>query len=108
MILAAGFPIESDAFKTLVELGWEESLRALVDELLRVAGSVEPRPLFISADLGLRAAEKLELTMGKAAEVETSLGAGRRFAEEHESRLEVAFGPWGDGWRPGGLEDVLR
>src|SRR6266581_2882653 len=69
VILEAGFQIESDAFKTLVELGREESLRPLVDELLRVAGSVEPRPLFISTDLVLRAAEKLELTMGKAADV---------------------------------------
>ena len=108
VILEAGFQIESDAFKTLVELGREESLRPLVDELLRVAGSVEPRPLFISADLVLRAAEKLELTMGKAAEVETSLGAGRRFAEEHESRLEVVFDPSGKLGTAGVFDDFLR
>jgi len=108
VILEAGFQIESDAFKTLVELGREESLRPLVDELLKVAGSVEPRPLFISADLVLRAAEKLELTTGKAAEVETSLGAGRRFAEEHESRLEVVFDPSGKLGTTGVFDDFLR
>ncbi|TMI47909.1 hypothetical protein E6H22_05445, partial [Candidatus Bathyarchaeota archaeon] len=108
VILEAGFQIESDAFKTLVELGREESLRPLVDELLRVAGSVEPRPLFISADLVLRAAEKLELASNKAAEVETSLGAGRRFAEEHESRLEVVFDPSGKLGTAGVFDDFLR
>src|SRR5207247_5742089 len=84
VILEAGFQIESDAFKTLVELGREESLRLLVDELLKGAGSVEPRPLFITADLVLRAAEKLELTSNKAAEVETSLSAECSLAQEPE------------------------
>ncbi len=108
VILEAGFQIESDAFKTLVELGREDSLRPLVDELLKVAGSVEPRPLFISSDLVLKAAEKLELAGNKPREVGTSLGAERRFAEEHDSRLEVVFDPTGKLGTMGVFDDFLR
>jgi DNA polymerase II small subunit len=108
VILEAGFQIESDAFKTLVELGRPETLRPLVDEVLKVAGSVEPRPLFISSDLVLKAAEKLELTGIRQAEAGTSLGAERRFAEEHEARLEVVFDPTGKLGTTGVFDDFLH
>ncbi len=108
VILEAGFQIESDAFKKLAELGHEDSLRPLVDEVLRVAGSVEPRPLFISADLVLKAAEQLDMTTNKPVEVATSLGAERRFAEEHESRLEVVFDPTGKLGTAGVFDDFLH
>jgi DNA polymerase II small subunit len=108
VILEAGFQIESDAFKTLVELGHAETLRPLIDEVLKVAGSVEPRPLFISSDLVLKAAEKLELARNKQPETGTSLGGERRFAEEHEARLEVVFDPTGKLGTRGVFDDFLR
>ncbi len=108
VILEAGFQIESDAFKTLVELGRDESLRPLVDEVLKVAGSVEPRPLFISADLVLKAAEQLELGPSRQVKAETSLGAERGFSEEHESRLEVVFDPTGKLGTAGVFDDFLK
>ncbi len=108
VILEAGFQIESDAFKTLVELGRDESLRPLVDEVLKVAGSVEPRPLFISADLVLKAAEQLELGPGRQVKAETSLGAERGFSQEHESRLEVVFDPTGKLGTAGVFDDFLK
>src|SRR2546430_10300897 len=36
-ILEAGFQMESEAFKTLVEKGREDSLKPLVDEVLKMA-----------------------------------------------------------------------
>lgn len=108
VILEAGFQIESNAFKTLVELGSKDSLKPLVDEVLKVAGSVEPRPLFISADLVLKAAELLELSAVRPAEVETSLGAERSFAEEHESRIEIVSDPTGKLGTAGVFDDFLR
>lgn len=107
-ILEAGFQIESDAFKRLVEFGREQSLKPLIDELLKVAVSVDPRPLFISSDLVLKAAEKLDLTSGNRPHVEESLGAERRFAEEYESRVEVVFDPTGKLGTPGVFDDFLR
>src|SRR5437667_3573174 len=89
-ILEAGFQMESEAFKTLVEKGREDSLKPLVDEVLKMASLAQPRPLFISADLVLRAAEQLDLAAGPVVPVE-GLGHGRRFAEDRESRLEVVF-----------------
>src|SRR5437764_6789107 len=62
----------------------------------------------MSSDLVVRAAGELELTRGKAGEVETSVGAGRRFAEEHESRLEVVFDPSGKLGTAGVFDDFLR
>ncbi len=108
VILEAGFQIESDAFKTLVELGRDGSLKPLVDEVLKVAGSVEPRPLFISADLVLKAAEQLELGSSRQPKIETSLGAERVFSEEHESRLEVVFDPTGKLGTTGVFDDFLK
>jgi DNA polymerase II small subunit len=108
VILEAGFQIESDAFKTLVELGREETLKPLVDEVLKMAGTVDPRPLFISADLVLKAAEQLDLPASKPVEVGTSLGASRRFSEEYESRLEVVSDPTGKLGTPGVFDDFLH
>src|SRR5215472_889735 len=109
-ILEAGFQIESDAFKRLVELGQQESLRPLVDELLKVAGSVDPRPLFISADLVLKAAEQLDLGVGtrETGRVEEGMGHGRRFAEEVGSRVEVIVDPTGKLGTEGVFDDFLR
>src|SRR5260370_7202715 len=94
-ILEAGFQMESEAFKTLVEKGREDSLRPLVDEVLKMASSAQPRPLFISADLVLKAAQQLDLAAGLTVPLEEGLGHGRRFAEDRESRLEVVFNPTG-------------
>jgi len=43
-ILEAGFQMESDAFKALMEISAAGKLDPLVKEVLRVAGTVEPRP----------------------------------------------------------------
>src|SRR5213080_4485344 len=75
-ILEAGFQMESEAFKTLVEKGREDSLKPLVDEVLKMASLAQPRPLFISADLVLKAAEQLDLAAGLTVPVEEGLGHG--------------------------------
>src|SRR5438132_1337156 len=106
-ILEAGFQMESEAFKTLVEKGREDSLKPLVDEVLKMASLAQPRPLFISADLVLKAAEQLDLAAGPVVPVE-GLGHGRRFAEDQESRLEVVFDPTGKLGTTGALDDFLR
>src|SRR6059058_457057 len=106
-ILEAGFQMEPEAFKTLVEKGREDSLKPLVDEVLKMASLAQPRPLFISADLVLRAAEQLDLTAGPVVPVE-GLGHGRRFAEDRESKLEVVFDPTGKLGTTGALDDFLR
>src|SRR5207247_4484716 len=106
-ILEAGLQMESEAFKTLVEKGREDSLKPLVDEVLKMASLAQPRPLFISADLVLRAAEQLDLAAGPVVPVE-GLGHGRRFAEDRESRLEVVFDLIGKLGTTGALDDFLR
>src|SRR5881296_4109636 len=106
-ILEAGFQMESEAFKTLVEKGREDSLKPLVDEVLKMASSIQPRPLFISADLVLKAAEQLDLGTVPAVPVE-GLGHGRRFAEDRESKLEVVFDPTGKLGTTGAFDDFLR
>jgi DNA polymerase II small subunit len=106
-ILEAGFQMESEAFKTLVEKGREDSLRPLVDEVLKMASSAQPRPLFISADLVLKAAEHLDLSASPATLVE-GLGHGQRFAEDRESKLEVVFDPTGKLGTTGAFDDFLR
>jgi len=107
-ILEAGFQMESEAFKTLVEKGREDSLKPLVDEVLKMASLAQPRPLFISADLVLKAAEQLDLATGSTVPVQEGLGHGRRFAEERESRLEVVFDPTGKLGTTGAFDDFLR
>src|SRR2546427_10619955 len=106
-ILEAGFQMESEAFKTLVEKGRDESLSPLVDEVLKMASLAQPRPLFISADLVLKAAEHLDLSAAPATLVE-GVGNGRRVAEDRESRLEVGFDPNGELGTEGGLDGVCR
>ncbi len=105
-ILEAGFQVETEAFKALVEFGGDETLSLLVDELLRLAAATEPRPLSISRDLVLKAAEQLDLA-GKTV-VETGLGRGRRFAEELESRLDVISDPTGKLGTTGAFDDFLH
>src|SRR5207302_8867338 len=95
-ILEAGFQMESEAFKTLVEKGREDSLKPLVDEVLKMASLADPRHLFISADLVLKAADHLDLAAGPTIPCQEGLGHGRRFAEEHESRLVVDSDPTGE------------
>jgi len=70
-ILEAGFQMESDAFKALMEVSSAGRLDPLVKEVLRVAGTVEPRPASISRDLVLRAAEHLDIS-GKNMETDQS------------------------------------
>ncbi len=107
-ILEAGFQMESDAFKALMEVGSAGQLDPLVREVLRVAGTVEPRPSSISRDLVLRAAEQLDLS-GKGVETEhAGLGHARRFAEELESRLEVVSDPTGKLGTTGAFDDFLH
>src|SRR5216684_8322454 len=88
-ILEAGFQMESDAFKALMEISNAGHLDPLVKEVLRVAGTVEPRPASISRDLVLKAAEHLDIS-GKNMETENAgLGHRRRVAEDLDSQLEV-------------------
>src|SRR6266487_2804675 len=96
-ILEAGFQMESEAFKTLVEKGREDSLKPLVDEVLKMASLAQPRPLFISADLVLKAAEQLDLAAGPVVPVE---GLGRSLTLWLEGRMEEVdlFAWW---WRNG-------
>lgn len=105
-ILEAGFQVESDAFKVLVEIGKEDKLVSLVEEVLRVAGTMDPRPVSISRDLVLKAATRLDVA--KEPVVETGIGRGRRFAEDVEARLEVVSDPSGKLGTTGGFDDFLK
>src|SRR2546427_12625286 len=106
-ILEAGFQMESEAFKTLVEKGRDESLRPLVDEVLKMASLAQPRPLFISAELVLRAAEHLDLSAGPATPA-GRMGHGPRVAEDRETELERVFDPTGELGTERAIEDFLR
>src|SRR2546422_7015601 len=102
-ILEAGFQMESEAFKTLVEKGREDSLRPLVDEVLKMASSAQPRPLFISADLVLKAAEQLDLTVGLTVPVQEGLDTGEdlpRIGSQDLKWFSTQLGNWE---RPGSL-----
>src|SRR2546430_16273163 len=87
-ILEAGFQMESDAFKTLMEISSAGRLDPPVREGLRVAGTVEPRPSSISKDLVLKAAEQLDLSNKFTEAQQSGLWPARRFAEELE-RLQA-------------------
>src|SRR2546425_9517618 len=107
-ILEAGFQMESDGFKALMEISATSQLDSLVKEVLRVAGTVEPRPASISRDLVLRAAEHLDIS-GKDMETEhAGLGHRRRFAEDLESQLEVVSDPTGKLGTTGAFDDFLH
>ncbi len=105
-ILEAGFQVETEAFKTLVKLGGDESLSPLVNEVLRLASASDPRPLAVNRDLVLKAAEQLDLAVGGL--VETGLGKGWRFAEEVESKLEIVSDPTGKLGTTGAFDDFLH
>ncbi len=105
-ILEAGFQMESDAFKALIEFGKEDRLNTLVEEVLRVAGAMEPRPTFINRELVFKVAEQLELV--EAPVMETGLGRGRRFAEDVDARLQVVSDPTGKLGTTGAFDDFLK
>jgi DNA polymerase II small subunit len=107
-ILEAGFQMESDAFKALTEIGAPGHLDPLVKEVLRVAGTVEPRPASISRDLVLRAAERLDSSEKNTAPDHSGVDHSRRFAEDLESRLEVVSDPTGKLGTTGSFDDFLR
>jgi DNA polymerase II small subunit len=107
-ILEAGFQMESDAFKALTEISAPGHLDPLVKEVLRVAGTVEPRPASISRDLVLRAAENLDSSEKNTAPDHSGLGHSRRFAEDLESRLEIVSDPTGKLGTTGSFDDFLR
>ncbi|TMI27418.1 DNA-directed DNA polymerase II small subunit [Candidatus Bathyarchaeota archaeon] len=106
-ILGAGFQVESDAFKTLVEIGGGATLDKLVEEVLKMANAAAPRPMSISRDLVLKAAEQLDLS-SKSLFSETGLGGPRRFAQEVSSRLEVVSDPSGKLGTTGAFDDFLH
>src|SRR5436309_14001088 len=107
-ILEAGFQMESDAFKALMDISAAGQLDPLVKEVLRVAGTLEPRPASINRDLVLKAAEHLDIS-GKSMETDhAGLGHGRRFAEDLESRLEVVSDPTGKLGTTGAFDDFPR
>src|SRR2546426_11720060 len=85
-ILGAGFQVESDAFKTLVEIGGGATLDKLVEEVLKMANAAAHRPMSISRDLVFKAAEQLDLS-SKSLFSETRVGGPRRFAQYGFSRL---------------------
>src|SRR5689334_8923583 len=107
-ILEAGFQMESDAFKALTEISAPGHLDPLVKEVLRVAGTVEPRPASISRDLVLRAAEQLDSSEKNTAPDHSGVDHGRRFAEDLESRLEVVSDATGKLGATGSFDDFLR
>src|SRR6266581_53943 len=107
-ILEAGFQVQTDAFKTLVDLGGADALGRLVKEVVRIASVEEPRPMSITPDIVLKAAEFLELKMKEASLPETGLGHGRRLAEDIEARLEIVSDPSGKLGTTGAFDDFLH
>src|SRR5437879_6707508 len=100
--------MESDAFKALLEISATSQLDPLVKEVLRVAGTVEPRPASINRDLVLRAAEHLDIP-GRNLETEhAGLAHRHRFAEALESQLEVVSDPTGKLGTTGAFDDFLH
>ncbi len=106
-ILEGGFQVETEAFKTLVDLGGPDALDRLTKEVLRLASTREPKPISIDRDIVLKAAETLELKT-KLTPSETGLGQGRRFAEDIEPRLEVISDPTGKLGTTGAFDDFLH
>ena len=106
-ILEAGFQMESDAFKTLMDISSPGRLEPLVKQVLRLVGTIEPRPASINRDLVLKAAEQLDGS--EKTEVPfAGLGRERGFAEDLESRLEVISDPTGKLGTTGAFDDFLR
>jgi DNA polymerase II small subunit len=106
-ILQAGFQMESDAFRAMVDLGGSDSLERLVKTVVQLASVTDPRPLSINRDLVLKAAESLELK-SETILPETSIGRPRRFAEEIEARLDIVSDPSGKLGTTGAFDDFLH
>lgn len=106
-ILEGGFQVETDAFKTLVDLGGQDALDRLVKEVLRVASVTEPKPVSINRDIVLKAAETLELK-AKVDLSKTGLGSVRRYSEDVEARLDVVSDPTGKLGTTGAFDDFLH
>jgi len=106
-ILEGGFQVETDAFKTLVDLAGQEALDQLVKEVLRLAVTTEPKPVSISRDLVLKAAETLDLR-AKVDMSKTGLGHPRRYSEDVEARLDVISDPTGQLGTTGAFDDFLH
>ncbi len=106
-ILEGGFQVETDAFKTLVDLGGPDTLDRLAKEVLRLASTTEPKPISINRDIVLKAAETLELKT-KVSLPEAGLGQGRRFAEDIEAGLEIISDPTGKLGTTGAFDDFLH
>src|SRR5947209_20631159 len=100
--------MESDAFKALLEISATSQLDPLVKEVLRVAGTVEPRPASINRDLVLRAAEHLDIP-GRNLETEQG-GLGQRggFSEDLEAQLELVSDPTVKLGTTAELDDFIR
>src|SRR5262249_17025838 len=94
-ILEGGFQVETDAFKTLVDIAGQDAIDRLVKEVLRLAGATEPKPVSINRDLVIKAAEALDLKSNKADLSKTGLGRPRSYSEDVESRLDIISDPTG-------------
>src|SRR5712692_4435911 len=106
-ILEAGFQVEADAFKAMLELPGN-ALDRLVIEVLKLSNASTPRPISINKDLVLRAAKSLDLIPETVALPLTGLGHQRRFAEDIESRLEIVSDPSGKLGTTGAFDDFLH
>ena len=107
-ILEAGFQVEADAFKAMMEVAKGGDLDRLVIEVLKFSNASTPRPISINKDLVLRAAKSLDLMPGTVALPLTGLGHERRFAEDIESRLEIVSDPTGKLGTTGAFDDFLH
>src|SRR5215472_6234782 len=107
-ILEGGFQVETDAFKTLVDIAGQEALDKLVREVLRLATSTEPKLVSINRDLVLKAAEGLELKSKTADVSKTGLGHPRRYSEDVEARLDIISDPTGKLGTTGAFDDFLH
>src|SRR5438445_5471175 len=108
-ILEAGFQVEIDAFRLLSDMeGKQDALNLLVQRLLNVAVTMEPRPISINRDLVVKAAEQLEMIVEPRSHVDPGLEHKRSFAEEIDSQLEVVSDPTGKLGTTGAFDDFLH
>jgi len=109
IILEAGFQVEIDAFRLLSDMdGKQDALNLLVQRLLNVAVTMEPRPISINRDLVVKAAVQLEMIVEPLSDVEPGLEHKRSFAEEIDSQLDVISDPTGKLGTTGAFDDFLH